>query len=187
MKTGLELAHITTDGKDINGKPIPQTDLSLVESAFKAKKPIFVDFYMNGCFHCVNLEPDWNKMLTQAKQLYGSTDVVIAAIESKMISKITNSEMKELTKNINGFPTIGAFVNKKFIKYNKDDRSVKSLLEFLKETVVGKKGGGFLDAPRSFAASRGRGGGARHKRTKRTKRTKRKRSTKHKKTLRRNK
>lgn len=135
MKDGFIIAHITKDGIGVDRKVIEKekvdtTKLTDVEAMFNTGKPMFVEFYMNDCGHCVNLLPEWEKLIKHIKETSMKQSLALVSIESGMLSKINDNNFKSITQTISGFPTLGAILNKKFIPYE-GGRTAKDMIHFI--------------------------------------------------------
>ena len=135
MKDGFIIAHITKDGIGVDRKVIEKekvdtTKLTDVEAMFKTGKPMFVEFYMNDCGHCVNLLSEWEKLIKHIKETSMKQSLALVSIESGMLSKINDNNFKSITQTINGFPTLGAILNQKFIPYE-GGRTAKDMIHFI--------------------------------------------------------
>jgi protein disulfide-isomerase A6 len=176
MASQIEIIHLTTDGKktdkttsiDKNAKTNPNDVLK----AFNNKKPMFIEFYANWCGHCKTLEKEWEKLVKEAPTDNELKNVAIVSVESGVINKDIEKMLKEIKLEVNGFPTVGAIINKQFISYD-GGRNAKEMLAFIKSDVVRKQGGG---GKRKRRSKRSRSTKKRH--TKRSKsRTKKTRKT----------
>ena len=138
---GIEVVHITADGKDIDGKEISKTDPKVVLTLFNGGTPMFAEFYANWCGHCKTLAPEWKKLIETIKVPNDQT-LAIVSVESAVINKDIEKviEQSGLGK-VNGFPTIGLIKEKKFISYE-GKRDASSMLKFINENVGSKMGGG---------------------------------------------
>ena len=93
------------------------------------KMPSIVEFYASWCGHCKELKPIWKKMVNILKKKYKG-ECMIVQVEENAIPHI------KCKKNIVGYPTIAFYKNnKKLVNYNEKDRSLKSLLKFIKSKI----------------------------------------------------
>jgi len=145
MTSQVELIHLTTDGKktdgekDINKKA--KTNTNDVLKVFNANKPMFIEFYANWCGHCKTLEKEWEKLVELAEKDKDVKNVAIVSIESGVVNKDIEKMQNDMKLKVNGFPTVGAIINKKFISYE-GGRTAKEMLDYIKSYVVHKQGGG---------------------------------------------
>jgi thiol-disulfide isomerase/thioredoxin len=172
--TGLKIAHITIDGKEIDEETDikPASDLtqesSKVLAMYNEKKPMFIKFYANWCGHCKTNDVFWKELVKKARGNLANANIAIVEVESKNMNKDINKIIEtEGLKEVSGFPTIGTITypsgKAKFTPYE-GDRKTGPMFEVVEKLAGVKKGGG-----------------AKHKctktkctKTKRTKRTKRK-------------
>lgn len=91
----------------------------------KINKKTIILFYMNGCFHCESLKPNWIEAVNMCP------DKSFIEIESKYV-KFLPKTYKEF-QYIAGFPTIIA-ANPENIKINEfnQPRDIKNLVKFFK-------------------------------------------------------
>ena len=97
-------------------------------------------FHMDGCGHCVNMMPDWNRVVTELKDNM-KNEIVLGAVERANIEKFHQHGMKP---NVNGFPTILYFNPSKLHSpevYNKD-RSYEEFKRWIMEKSKKGKGKG---------------------------------------------
>ena len=97
-------------------------------------------FHMDGCGHCVNMMPDWNRVVTELKDNM-KNDIVLGAVERGNIEKFHQHGIKP---NVNGFPTILYFNPSKLHSpevYNKD-RSYEEFKRWIMEKSKKGKGKG---------------------------------------------
>ena len=88
-------------------------------------------FHMDGCGHCVNMMPAWNRVVTELKDNM-KNDIVLGAVERGNIEKFHQHGIKP---NVNGFPTILYFHPSKLHSpevYNKD-RSYEEFKQWIME------------------------------------------------------
>jgi len=148
MASSVEIIHLSADGKKIDPNnsnsdkliPIDKTHVKTKKEdllkAYEAKKPIFIEFYANWCGHCKTLAAEWEELVKTTKTDETIKNLVIASVESD-VKEIDSA----LHVSVNGYPTIGAIVNKKFIPYN-GERAHKAMLEFIKTKVLKTMSGG---------------------------------------------
>lgn len=177
--TGLKIAHITIDGKEVDEKTDikPAADLtqksSDVLAMYNNKTPMFIKFYANWCGHCKTIDGPWKELVKKAREDKDvkNAKVAIVEVESKIMNKDINKIIEtDGLKEVSGFPTIGTITypsgKAKFTPYE-GKRETAAMFEAVKTLAKGKQGGG--------GAKQG-GGSAKRKRTKRTKRSGTKRS-----------
>ena len=102
-------------------------DIRLLENKMMNDFTTVVFFFMDGCFHCENMKPSWNKF---EKMYENDENNTIAMIESNHIQHMENKP------DIIGFPTIFKYKNNHPIEYS-GDRSTKSFVKFA-DIKVGK-------------------------------------------------
>ena len=178
-KQGLEIAHITDNGKeidektDINKNEVTTQELSDVVRMFRDNKPMFIKFYANWCGHCKTIDGPWKKLIKMVKypsNKMSDKNFAIVSVEEKKIGDEINKIIAG-TQNlkIEGFPTIGSITydnNNKatFTDFN-GKRDENGLLAFVKSKIVNSS----ANADKNM-----KGGGLKRRRTKRkTKHTKR--------------
>lgn len=178
-KQGLEIAHITDNGKeidektDINNNEVTTQELSDVVRMFHDKKPMFIKFYAVWCGHCKTIDEPWKKLIKMVKDpsnKMSDKNFAIVSVEEKKIGDEINKIIAG-TQNlkIEGFPTIGSITydnNNKatFTDFN-GKRDENGLLAFVKSKIVNSS----ANADKNM-----KGGGLKRRRTKRkTKYTKR--------------
>jgi len=146
---GIEVVHITADGKEIDGTteisktPGVKTNPNEVSTLFNNGTPMFVEFYANWCGHCKTLAPEWKKLIKMIEvPEYEDKKLAIVSVESEAINKDIEKviEQSGLGK-VEGFPTIGLIKGKKFVSYN-GKRDAASMLKFIKEKAGSIMGGG---------------------------------------------
>ena len=90
---------MTVESKD--EKPHILSDEEIME--LKNKHGVVL-FYMNHCFHCNVMKPNWNKVVKELKEnQHNSKDFVLGAIETADMDRFNKSGLKQ---NVNGYPTI---------------------------------------------------------------------------------
>lgn len=176
---GLEIAHITIDGKEMDEKTNIDKTQSTTQNPgdvlrmFNGKKPMFIKFYANWCGHCKTIDGPWKQLVKTAKTKYAGKNIALVEVESKMTDKDIGkiiSGTKGLT--VDGFPTIGSITydnNGKgvFTAYN-GERTTPGMMKAVDSLAnKGKQGGGK------------QGGGSRIRKAKHTKKhtTKRRKRT----------
>ena len=88
------------------------------------KNSCFAMFRMDGCGHCVELKPEWEKIKTKVPR-----SLILAEIDSDYSSKITDLIGSD---EIMGYPTLTAIKGgKKIIEFS-GDRTENELLKFIK-------------------------------------------------------
>jgi len=176
---GIEVVHITADGKEIDGTDISKTsgvktNPNEVLTLFNRKTPMFVEFYANWCGHCKTLAPEWKKLTNTLKSEYKDKDkeFAIVSVESGVINKDIDNVLKQIDLKVNGFPTIGLIKDKNFISYD-GKRDAASMLKFIKEKALNTMGGGGGRSTRKRQRSM-----IKHKRSSTKKHHKKRKSTK---------
>ena len=145
MTGHVEIIHLTTNGKKTDGEgninKKAKTNPSDVLKAFNENKPMFIEFYANWCGHCKTLEKEWEKLVELVEKDASIKNVAIVSIESGVTNKELDKMQAEMKFKVNGFPTIGAIINKKFTAYE-GNRNASAMLAFIKSDVLHKQGGG---------------------------------------------
>ena len=114
-----ELIHVNSDSK--------LNQLNDIHS----KKAKLVKYYMDGCGHCINLEPVWNSVETKIQNLFPNDDSAIISLNEKFMHK---SKLPKVT----GFPTISFIKDNKKIDHE-GERTEKAILDFYKKNIKLKK------------------------------------------------
>ena len=123
----LEIAHITSNGKqidesDIDPKKVTTQKSSEVIRMLNEGKPMFIKFYAVWCGHCKTMDEPWQGLIEQVKTAYADKNLAIVEVEEKIRDDNINKLINE-TKNlvVNGFPTIGT------ITYDNNKRKQKKI------------------------------------------------------------
>jgi Thioredoxin len=120
-------------------------------------------FFMNGCYHCNVMKPNWNKVVKELKKSH-SKDFILGAIESSDMERFNKAG---LSTNISGYPTILYFphgISKHADMYD-GNRSAEDLKKWITSKMGHKKGG--------------QSGGAKRKKTRRASNGNKKKSMRH--------
>ena len=88
------------------------------------------------CYHCKELKPTKDKFFKKIKKMY-SGDMDILDIHGDIMSSMMN-QLPELTR-VEGYPTILATHHGKMSQEYEGDRSMDSLMKFLKDNFEIKK------------------------------------------------
>ena len=113
-----ELIHVNSDSK--------LNQLNDIHS----KKAKLVKYYMDGCGHCISLEPVWNSVETKIQNLFPNDDSAIISLNEKFMHK---SKLPKVT----GFPTISFIKDNKKIDHE-GERTEKAILDFYKKNIKSK-------------------------------------------------
>lgn len=81
-------------------------------------KPNMCGVFSEGCGHCQNMKPEWEKFKSRVANTAGNGSVV--EFDSRVMPMIN---YPELTRNISGYPTILLFKNGKVCGEYRGDRS----------------------------------------------------------------
>jgi hypothetical protein len=136
----------------MTGEAISLTDS---EIAMLKDKHGVVLFHMNGCGHCVNMMPAWNRVMSELKDSM-KNEIVLGAIERGGIEKFHQHGIKP---NVNGFPTVLYFHPSKLHSpevYNKD-RNYEGFKQWIMEKAKQDKTSRGRSRGRSRSRSRSRG------------------------------
>ena len=148
--TGLKIAHITLDGKeideetDIKAAPDLTQKSSDVLAMYNEKKPMFIKVYATWCGHCKTNDVLWKELIEKARKT-PAMNIAIVEIESEIMDKedITKIIATKGLGKVEGFPTIGTITypggNAKFTPYE-GDRKTEPMFAAVKE-LAGVKGG----------------------------------------------
>ena len=120
-----------------------EENANLLNEKINNHSECIVLIYMNGCFHCEMMKPEWNKLETKNKS---SNDIVIAKVEREHIDLLTPKP------DIRGYPTIFKNKNNNLEEYQ-GERNCEGFQHFIKPKSskkgkpkksgkVGKKGSG---------------------------------------------
>mgnify|MGYP001576288495 CR=1 FL=1 len=92
-------------------------------------KITFVKFYSPGCIHCINSQPEYEKLATALKD---DTKYVIAEIDcSKYMDFMKNLQRHNGHKygfKVDGFPTFIIFINTLYFQTYNEGRDLNSYL-----------------------------------------------------------
>lgn len=113
-----------------DNKPKILTEAEIME--LKNKHGVVL-FYMDGCGHCENMKPDWNKLIDELKDKY-KDEIILGAIESSDMDMFKKSG---ISPSVSGFPTILYFHPNNITRHDmyNGDRSY----EDLKKWILDKK------------------------------------------------
>ena len=89
--------------------------------------PLFVKVHHPNCGHCIQLKPEWEKLVDILKK-QNLGNFAIVDIHSDALKDINFEGLK----NIQGFPTIRVIKNKKLIKEYIGNRTAIDMLNFCK-------------------------------------------------------
>jgi hypothetical protein len=121
---------------------MPDELLSLTDNEIgmlKTKHGVVL-FHMDGCGHCVNMMPDWNRAITELKDSM-KNEIILGAVERNNMEKFHKHGIKP---NVNGFPTVLYFHPSKLHSpevYSKD-RSYEEFKKWIMEKSHKGKGKG---------------------------------------------
>jgi len=91
------------------------------------KQPTLIWYWANWCGHCINMVPEWDKLIKN-KNL------------PVKIKKIQDTEIKNLKiKPIEGFPTIRLYIKNKEIEFN-GNRTANDIIKFINDNIKQKGG-----------------------------------------------
>lgn len=104
-------------------------DANLLEKRMSDEKVCIVLYYMDGCYFCENMKPEWTKF----EKKYNNH-------KTCTVSKIEASNMDLLTKKpeIAGYPTICKYINGKREDFNAD-RTETEFSNFVEISIKPKK------------------------------------------------
>ena len=90
--------------------------------------PLFVKVHHPNCGHCIQLKPEWDKLVSILKK-QNLGNFAIVDIHSDALKNINFEGLQ----NIQGFPTIRVIKNKKLIKEYSGNRTAIAMLNFCKK------------------------------------------------------
>ena len=169
--TGLKIAHITIDGKEIDEETDIKSASDLTQKSsdvlamYNEKKPMFIKFYANWCGHCKTNDVFWKQLVSKAREDKDvkNANVAIVEVESKNMNKDINKIIDtEGLKKVEGFPTIGTITytnGKALFKPYEGNRETNAMFAAVKALATAKQGGG---AKRSTGSAK-----RKHRKTKR--------------------
>ena len=91
---------------------------------------MFVGAFSKTCYHCVNMQPEWNKFISMVNKY--KIRATILDIDSNILSSIKNPL---INNNIQGFPSLFIIKNNKFVASYNDERSANKFLKFLNKYI----------------------------------------------------
>ena len=109
-----------------DNKPKILTEAEIME--LKNKHGVVL-FYMDGCGHCENMKPDWNKVIDELKDKY-KDEIILGAIESSDMDMFKKSG---ISPSVSGFPTILYFHPNNITRHDiyNGDRSYADLKKWI--------------------------------------------------------
>jgi thioredoxin-like negative regulator of GroEL len=108
---------------------------------------VMVMYYMDGCFFCEQLKPQWDKFETHMKnhKKYRDHDkYVIARVNSNHINSVNGD------RNVLGYPTIMHLLDGKKQSEFTDEREKEALVKYFEHMEPHQKGGSKKSKKRSF-------------------------------------
>ena len=102
------------------------------QEIIQRNKPCFAMFHMDGCGHCEELRPKWERMKPKVH-----TNVILAEIDSNSTGEVGRLMRNDL--NILGFPTLAVIKNRKKVKEYHGPREEHSILQFIRDNFSTKK------------------------------------------------
>jgi thioredoxin-like negative regulator of GroEL len=145
---GLKIVHITVDGNEIDVNNIEKmtkinkaetiTDANELLKILVSQTPMFIEVYASWCGHCKTLAVEWKKMTKILKEKHADKNLAIVSVEEKSYKDKIQENLK---MNVNGFPTIYAFIDGKFVPYQ-GDRTSKAMLSYIESKMLNVKTGG---------------------------------------------
>ena len=93
----------------------------------KKKGLILIWFYATWCGHCVNMEPEWEKL-----QENHPPEVNLAKVESE---DYNNYEASPNEDKIQGFPTVELYHKNNMVKEYDGERSFQNMYDFIQEYI----------------------------------------------------
>ena len=93
-------------------------------------RTVFVGAFSKTCYHCVNMQPEWNKFISMVNKY--KIRATILDIDSNILSSIKNPL---INNNIQGFPSLFIIKNNKFVASYNDERSANKFLKFLNKYI----------------------------------------------------
>ncbi|NBP66978.1 MAG: hypothetical protein EBU66_20320 [Bacteroidetes bacterium] len=106
----------------------PKGKTNAVKRLLSTDVPVLVLYYMNGCGHCEDLEPIWNRAVENIKP---SDGIKIVAIEQAQMTQLPEN----LINHVAGFPTICVVCESKLIAEYHGPRIESGIYSFAKENM----------------------------------------------------
>lgn len=131
----MKILHIDPENKNVK----------MFNEYVEQGKHIFVLFYLDGCGPCNATRPEWTKIENALKDKYGKDEsLVIADVDQEFLN-----EIKYLTSQPKGFPTIRYISNKGETSEDYDDcpdvkdkdRKIDSFVKWIDSKISKQKGG----------------------------------------------
>ena len=104
-------------------------DKEIIKTLLK-KKTCLIGVFSESCFHCKNMEAEWNILKKKIKKI--KCDNILLQIDA---NQLQNIDFNTLKKSVNGFPTIIIYKKGKKIKEYNGNRTANDMLKFFKPYI----------------------------------------------------